>query len=85
MLNLSQRLILGCLLLAATTVGLLVAVRSALSAAGAWSLGVALAVCALLLCAATIYSVLQPIHRLATSSIAWIGSAAMRSGRLPAS
>ena len=65
MLNLSQRLILGCLLLAATTVGLLVAVRSALSAAGAWSLGVALAVCALLLCAATIYSVLQPIHRLA--------------------
>jgi len=65
MLNLSHRLILGCILLAACTIGLLVATRPALRAAGTWPFGVSVAACAVLLCAATIYLVLQPIHRLA--------------------
>lgn len=65
MLNLSQRLILGCILLAACTVGLFVATRHALNAMGAGTLGAIFAAVSLLICAATVYLVLQPIHRLA--------------------
>jgi PAS domain S-box-containing protein len=65
MLNLSQRLILGCVLLAACTVGLLFAARHALAATGGESLAIALAACSVLLCAATIFLVLQPIHQVA--------------------
>src|SRR5579863_7466835 len=64
MLNLSQRLILGCILLAACTAGLVIAVRHALSAAGAGALGALFAGGALLICLATIYLVLSPIHQL---------------------
>jgi len=65
MLNLSQRLILGCILLAACTVGLFVATRPALSAMGAGTIAAIFAACAVLLCAATIFFVLRPIHQLA--------------------
>jgi PAS domain S-box-containing protein len=65
MLNLSQRLILGCLLLAACTAGLVIAARPALTAGGAWSLGIVLGACSLAIAAATIGLVLYPIHRLA--------------------
>jgi signal transduction histidine kinase len=65
MLNLSQRLILGCTLLAACSVGLLFAARSALKATGGDAVAVALTVCSVLLCGATIFLVLQPIHQLA--------------------
>lgn len=65
MLNLSQRLILGCILLAACSVGLLFAARHALAATGGDAVAVALAACSVLLCAATIFLVLQPIHQMA--------------------
>jgi signal transduction histidine kinase len=62
MLNLSQRLIVGCVLLAAFTVGLTVVSRHALSVAGEGRLAVALATASVLTCAGTIYLVLRPIH-----------------------
>jgi NtrC-family two-component system sensor histidine kinase KinB len=65
MLNLSQRLILGCVLLAAFTVGLALATRHALGGAGQGSLGFVLAAASVVTCAATIFLVLRPIHSLA--------------------
>jgi NtrC-family two-component system sensor histidine kinase KinB len=65
MLNLSQRLILGCILLAACTAGLLLASRHALIAAGVWPFAVGVAASAVLLSAVTIYAVLQPVQQLA--------------------
>jgi len=63
--NLSQRLILGCILLAACTVGLFLAARHALGTVGDGTLGAILAACSVLVCVATIFLVLQPIHQLA--------------------
>jgi signal transduction histidine kinase len=65
MLNLTQRLVLGCALLAGLTVWLAVAARKALAGAGHPALGPALAVAAVLVAAATIVLVLWPIRNLA--------------------
>lgn len=64
MLNLSQRLILGCVLLSAFTVGLAIAARHALSGAGLGRFSLAFAAVSLLTCAGTIFLVLRPIHML---------------------
>jgi signal transduction histidine kinase len=65
MLNLAQRLILGCVLLGCLTVGLGIAVRRPLAAAGELPLAYAFGVAALAVAAATIFFVLRPIQRLA--------------------
>lgn len=65
MLNLSQRLILGCLLLVGLTVGLATAVHHTLAAMGHGSLAVSFVALSLLVAAATIFFVLRPIHTLA--------------------
>jgi signal transduction histidine kinase len=64
MLNLSQRLILGCVLLSAFTVGLAIVARHALSGAGEENLGLFFAAASLLTCVGTIFLVLRPIHML---------------------
>ena len=65
MLNLTQRLILGCVLLACLTAGLVAIARNALAASGQLHLGYAVAVAAALVAAATIFFVLKPIETLA--------------------
>jgi len=65
MLNLTQRLILGCVLLACLTVGLVAVAHKALAASGQLHLAYAVAVAASLIAAATIYFVLKPIDTLA--------------------
>ena len=65
MLNLSQRLILGCILLAGLTVGLVVATHGALAAAGQSMLAYLFVAAAVLIELGTIYFVLAPIHMLA--------------------
>ena len=65
MLNLAQRLILGCVLLAALTLGLLAGARHALQASGQLGLAWAIVAAALLVALGTIYFVLAPIRRLA--------------------
>ena len=65
MLNLMQRLILGCALLAAVTVGLAVATRPALIASGQGSLGIAFSAAAVLFSIVTVVFVTIPIHMLA--------------------
>jgi len=65
MLNLTQRLILGCVLLVCLTAGLVAATHHALAAAGQLNLGYAFLVAALLIAAATVYFVLSPIRTLA--------------------
>ena len=65
MLNLTQRLILGCVLLGCLTAGLVVATHRALAAAGQLHLAYAAVVAAAMVAAATIYFVLRPIHMLA--------------------
>jgi signal transduction histidine kinase len=64
MLNLSQRLILGCVLLATFTVGLAIAARPALMATGEWRIGLTLAAASVVVCVGTIFVVLRPIHML---------------------
>jgi signal transduction histidine kinase/flagellar biosynthesis protein FliQ len=65
MLNLSQRLIVGCVVLAGLTVGLVVVAHHALIASGQFTFAYILAIVALLVAAGTIYFVLHPIHILA--------------------
>ncbi len=65
MLNLTQRLILGCVLLACLTVGLVAIAHKALAASGQLHLGYAVAVAASVIAAATIFLVLKPIETLA--------------------
>ena len=65
MLNLSQRLILGCVLLATFTVGLAVSARHALMASGEWRLGLVLTAASVVVCVGTVVLVLRPIHLLA--------------------
>jgi len=65
MLNLSQRLILGCVLLASLTVGLALLNRRALTASGNENLGVAFAAAAVIICIGTIVLVMRPLHMLA--------------------
>jgi NtrC-family two-component system sensor histidine kinase KinB len=65
MLNLSQRLILGCVLLAGLTIGLVAATHRALEAAGQSTLAWIFVVAALLIELGTVYFVLRPIRMLA--------------------
>jgi two-component system, NtrC family, sensor histidine kinase KinB len=65
MLNLSQRLILGCVLLGCLTVGLVIATHRVLAAAGQLHLANAICVAAFVVAAATIFFVLRPIQDLA--------------------
>jgi two-component system, NtrC family, sensor histidine kinase KinB len=65
MLNLAQRLILGCVLLAALMLGLVLAAHHALAAAGQLGLAWAIIAASVVVEIATVYFVLQPIHRLA--------------------
>jgi len=65
MLNLTQRLILGCVLLACLTAGLVIATHSALAAAGQSRLAYLFVAAAVLVELGTVYFVLRPIHMLA--------------------
>ncbi|MGA3071427.1 MAG: ATP-binding protein [Terracidiphilus sp.] len=65
MLNLSQRLILGCVLLAGLTVGLVAATHRALEAAGQSGLAYGFILSALVVELGTVYFVLRPIRMLA--------------------
>jgi PAS domain S-box-containing protein len=65
MLNLTQRLIVGCVLLVALTAGLAFATHRVLVAAGDWSLALADISAAAVVCAGTILLVLRPIRMLA--------------------
>ncbi len=65
MLNLSQRLILGCITLACLTAGLVLVAHKALSFSGEDGLAGFFVAAAALVALATIYFVLRPIHRLA--------------------
>jgi len=65
MLNLAQRLIIGCVLLGCLTVGLVIAAHKALTAGGQLALAYAAGAAALVIAAATIYLVLRPIQNLA--------------------
>jgi signal transduction histidine kinase/HAMP domain-containing protein len=65
MLNLSQRLILGCALLAGLTVGLVALTHRALEAAGQSGLAYGFILAALIVELGTVYFVLRPIRMLA--------------------
>jgi signal transduction histidine kinase len=65
MLNLNQRLILGCLVLAGLMAALVAATHRALAAAGQSGLAYVLLVAAVLVAGGTIYYVLRPIQGLA--------------------
>jgi len=65
MLNLSQRLILGCLFLACLTIGLVAMTHRALVAAGQSRLGLVFIAAVLLVEVGTVYFVLMPIRALA--------------------
>jgi two-component system, NtrC family, sensor histidine kinase KinB len=65
MLSLSQRLILGCVLLTGLFAGLVIAARHALSAAGLSGLAFFFFAAAILVASATVYFVLQPIAAVA--------------------
>ncbi len=65
MVNLTQRLVLGCAVLAGLTVWLAVAARRPLNAAGHPSLALALGVAAIIVAAITVIAVLWPIRSLA--------------------
>lgn len=65
MLNLAQRLIVGCLLVTAILIGLVAATRGALAAGGVLPLAIAFVVVAALVQAAMIFVVLRPVQILA--------------------
>jgi NtrC-family two-component system sensor histidine kinase KinB len=65
MLNLAQRLIIGCVLLAGLTVGLAAVTHHALAAAGQSTVGTGFSVVAVLLAAATVAFVMMPVRSLA--------------------
>ncbi len=65
MLNLSQRLILGCALLVCLMAGLVAVTHRALAAAGQTTLGLVLLAMSVAIAAATVLLVLRPIHTLA--------------------
>ncbi len=65
MLNLSQRLILGCLLLLGLFVGLMIAARHALASAGQTALAIVFVLLAILIASGTVYFVLRPIQMVA--------------------
>lgn len=65
MLNLTQRLILGCVLLGCLTLGLAIATHKALAAAGQLGLSYGFVAAAALVAAVTVFFILRPIQRLA--------------------
>jgi two-component system, NtrC family, sensor histidine kinase KinB len=65
MVNFTQRLILGCVLLAGITIGLAVAAHHALAGAGQTPLAIAFSIAAVLVAIATIVAVLLPVRSLA--------------------
>jgi signal transduction histidine kinase len=65
MLNLSQRLILGCVLVAGLAVGLLMTTHNALAAAGQLRLALIFVVAAAVVAVGTVYFVLRPIRMVA--------------------
>jgi signal transduction histidine kinase len=65
MLNLSQRLMLGCTLLSGLTVWLVIATHRTLIAAGQFTFAYILAIVAVAAAVGTVYFVLQPVHMLA--------------------
>ncbi len=65
MLNVSQRLILGCVVLVALVAGLVLLARRALAASGQLSLGMLFIVAAVVVAAVTIFGVLRPIRLVA--------------------
>lgn len=69
MLNLTQRLILGCVVIAALAVCLVVFTHRALAAAGQWHLAVALLVSLVLVEIATVMLVLHPISMVASDAV----------------
>jgi two-component system, NtrC family, sensor histidine kinase KinB len=68
MLNLSQRLILGCVVLVCLMAGLVAATHGALTAAGQTKTAYALLSLAFVAAAATVFFVLRPIHTLANDA-----------------
>ncbi len=65
MLNLTQRLILGCALMACLTVGLVAVTHRALHASGQLGFAWIMVAATLVVEIGTVYAVLRPIHRLA--------------------
>jgi two-component system, NtrC family, sensor histidine kinase KinB len=65
MLNLTQRLIIGCALLCCLTAALVVVTHDALASAGQLRLALVVIGAGVLVCAGTIYLVLQPLRSLA--------------------
>jgi signal transduction histidine kinase len=65
MLNLTQRLILGCMLLTGLMLGLLAATHRALQAAGQWRLAWVFVIAAIVVEVGTVFFVLRPIQGLA--------------------
>ena len=65
MLNLSQRLILGCFILCCLTAGLAIAAHGALAASGQMQLAYGIVAAAVLVAAATVFFVLRPMQELA--------------------
>ncbi len=65
MLNLTQRLILGCVVMAGLTLGLLAATRHTLAAAGQLGLAWAFVAAAFVVAGVTLFLALQPIRRVA--------------------
>jgi signal transduction histidine kinase len=65
MFNLSQRLVLGCVLLTGLTAGLVLVTRNALAAAGQLRLALAFVAVAVLVEVGTVVLVLRPVRRLA--------------------
>jgi two-component system, NtrC family, sensor histidine kinase KinB len=68
MFNLTQRLILGCTLLAGLTIGLVLLSYRTLAAGGLGQLAIGFAIAALLISVAVVYLVLWPIHALASDA-----------------
>ena len=68
MLNLTQRLILGCVLLACLTAGLVAVTHKALEEAGHIDFAYLMVVMAVVVAAGTIYFVLEPIRNLASDA-----------------
>ena len=68
MLNLTQRLILGCVLLGCLTAGLVAITHKALAASGHLNLAYVVVLASAAIAAATIYFVLSPLHALASDA-----------------
>ena len=68
MLNLTQRLILGCILLGCLTVGLVVATHKALAAAGQLHLAYTAIAAVIVVAVGTLFFVLRPIRMLASDA-----------------